>query len=322
MQRSRQHWVIVAVVSFTMFAFTACSGPQGDRGPAGPDGINGLPGGDGAAGAAGATGSIGPTGATGSTGTVGDAGATGATGTAGTNGLNAGQTPGLSLTVALSAPANGTHYVAGEAPVVTVTLKDERGYALTTSDLGTGRLTIAGPMDATKTKTAVALMRASADYASSQHHYVNLLATPDANLQVSGNVITYKLNAVANEAAGTYLVGVWTVAKKYPADQAFANKEIQIGTAVAQAQIVGNCVDCHKGPISGMTYLHHIDPGYSPTGNYALDADPVRTCKACHNEAGYAAYCGVQGQSPCLSATRSPTRLSSASTASTAERAC
>jgi hypothetical protein len=34
----------------------------------------------------------------------------------------------------------------------------------------------------------------------------------------------------------------------------------------------------------------------------APDSDPVRTCKTCHNEAGYSAYCGKQGESPCLAA--------------------
>jgi hypothetical protein len=36
--------------------------------------------------------------------------------------------------------------------------------------------------------------------------------------------------------------------------------------------------------------MHHIDPGFSPTGNWALDYQPVTSCKECHNNDGYAAY--------------------------------
>ena len=43
--------------------------------------------------------------------------------------------------------------------------------------------------------------------------------------------------------------------------------------------------------------MHHIDPGFSPTGNPALDSAPVTNCKACHNHDGYAAYNNRKGGS-------------------------
>ena len=76
--------------------------------------------------------------------------------------------------------------------------------------------------------------------------------------------------------------------------QAFPWVEFQIGTATVEKQLVDGtkCQACHKGADSGKFYLHHIDPGRSPTGNWAIDSDPVRTCKSCHNTEGYAAYSG------------------------------
>ena len=38
---------------------------------------------------------------------------------------------------------------------------------------------------------------------------------------------------------------------------------------------------------TGKTYMAHIAPGFSPVGNYALDSLPIGSCKACHNNAGY-----------------------------------
>jgi hypothetical protein len=82
--------------------------------------------------------------------------------------------------------------------------------------------------------------------------------------------------------------------------------EFQVGTATVQPDIVGNCGDCHYGPESGKYYLAHIDPGRSPVGNYALDSAPVTTCKTCHNQEGYAAYCSDREESPCSAPNRVP----------------
>ena len=124
------------------------------------------------------------------------------------------------------------------------------------------------------------------------------------NLAVKGNVLTYTLEPVTTEEPGTYLVSFWAISKDFPIDQAFPVQELQLGAAAVEKEIVGNCADCHKGALSGMTYLHHIDREGAAVGNYAIDSDPVRTCKNCHNQDGYAAYCGKQGESPCQSTNR------------------
>lgn len=198
----------------------------------------------------------------------------------------------VATTIAVSKPANGTHFVAGQAPAVTVTLKDAQGVAFTKDDFATLNLYVYGPQEPPKTKTAVKLLNAETDRAKTPHHYIDLLKNPDA--KVAGNVITYNLKPVTDEEAGTYIASVWAVSKASGLYQAFPWAEFQIGTATVEKQLVDGtkCQACHKGADSGKFYFHHIDPGRSPTGNWAIDSDPVRTCKSCHNTDGYAAYSG------------------------------
>ncbi|MBI5878770.1 MAG: hypothetical protein HZB53_14055 [Chloroflexi bacterium] len=198
----------------------------------------------------------------------------------------------MAVAIAVSKPTNGTHFVAGDKPVVTVTLKDSFGAARTKDDFATMNLYIAGPQDPLKTKTAVKLLNADTDRTKTPHHYIDLLKNPDA--KVDGNVVTYALKSVTDEEPGTYIVTVWAVLKDNGLQQQMPLVEVQIGTATVEKQITDGtkCQSCHKGADSGKFYMHHIDPGRSPVGSWSIDSDPVRTCKACHNNDGYAAYTG------------------------------
>ncbi len=285
------------------------TGAKGTDGKAGLDGTNGVDGKDGAKGGDGAKGSDGAKGADGAKGdkgdkgdpgTAGGAGGAGQTGPVGQPGLNAGETPGLVVNVDISAPANAQFFAAGEAPVITITLEDAHGLPVAVADLSQARLLVAGPQNQAQTKSAIKLMNVSGDYAQAEHHFVNL--TNNANVKVNGNVLEYDLSAVTDEAAGTYVVGVWGVSKAHPLDQVFPIKEIQIGTATAEKQIVGHCDDCHKGGANGVTYMAHTQVGFSPVGNPSLDSQAIEGCKGCHNQAGYAAFCGVPGANPCNAA--------------------
>lgn len=279
-------------LAFAALVLGACDGPEGPEGPAGPAG---APGPDGSQGDKGDPGANGDAGAKGDPGSEGDAGRNG------TSGLNAGQTRGLAVALQVSAPANGTHFVAGEQATITITLADERGLPVELTKLARARLMVAGPMDATKTKAAIALMKVSGDYAASEHHYVDLQKSTSPNLVVKGNVITYRLEPVTSEDPGTYLVGLWAGSKDYPLDQAFPIKEIQIGTSVPETQVTdkSKCAACHQGAANGRFYFAHIDPGYFPVGDWSLDSDAIRTCKLCHNTAGYATICKTPGATPC-----------------------
>ena len=236
-------------------------------------------------------------GGTGSTaGAQGPQGPQGPAGPQGVPGLAAaGSARQVAVTVTVSKPANGTHFVAGQSPVVTVTLKDDQGTAFTKDDFSTLNLYMYGPQETAKTKTAVKLLNASTDRSKTPHHYIDLLTNTDA--KVAGNVMTYNLRSVTDEEAGTYIISVYAVSKANGLYQAFPTTEVQIGTATAEKQIVDskNCAPCHLGADSGKFYMHHVDPGRSPTGSWSIDSDPVRTCKSCHNNDGYAAYTPAGG---------------------------
>ena len=190
----------------------------------------------------------------------------------------------------VSEPPNGTHFVPGDEPVIWVAFFDDAGNPLTQAELSTANLYMYGPQEQAKTTTAAALLRASTDRSASTHHYINLLTNPE--VVWDGNVISYPLSAVTNELPGTYAVTVWNRRASDNLQQWMPVDTCQIGTAVAETQIVERekCAACHKGSESGKYYLHHIDPGYSPTGNHSLDSWPVRTCKSCHNQNGYAGF--------------------------------
>jgi OmcA/MtrC family decaheme c-type cytochrome len=206
--------------------------------------------------------------------------------------------PGLNVKMSPSAPANGTHFVAGDKIVVTIELADAEGSPLTVDKFSTLGLYMNGPRDVVKTVAAVKLLNTTIDRTVSDHHYVNLLTTTNTNLVVTGNVLTYTMEAVTDEAPGTYTVGFRAMLKGSPQDQKFELSDVQIGTATVEPLIVGvadtagtgGCADCHKGAANGQFYMRHVDPsGNNSFGSPAIDSVPVRTCKNCHNQEGYAA---------------------------------
>lgn len=244
--------------------------------------------------APGAPGSAGPTGPAGPAGPQGPAGPAGKAAP-----IAPGTDTGMDVTVALSKPANGTHLVAGEKLVVTVTLKDKFGGALTKDDFATLNLYAYGPQETSKTITAVKLLNATTDRTKTPHHYIDLLK--DTNVQTEGNNLKYTFQAVSNEEAGTYTVAAYVVKKGTPAvNQAFVLADFQLGTATAEKQIVEKekCAACHLGASNGQFYLHHVDPGRTPYGSPSIDSVPVRTCKACHNNEGYAAFTPADAKAP------------------------
>ena len=211
------------------------------------------------------------------------------------------------MTVAISAPANGTHLVAGEQATVTVTLADQQGRALTPADFSTFALYLYGPQETTKTVSAVKLLNASTDRAVRPHHYIDLLTNADA--QVNGNVVTYVLQPVSDEEPGTYTAAIRVTPKADALQQTFPLANFQLGTATAETQTVvkENCAVCHQGAASGQIYMHHVDPrNVGQTGSPAIDSAPVQTCKACHNNDGYAAYRGDVNDPSVATSVRTP----------------
>lgn len=199
--------------------------------------------------------------------------------------------PATGVSVQLTEPANKTNYLAGERAWVLVTLNDDSGTALTPSQLSSLNLYMFGPQEQSLTKAACALLGATTNRSASVHHYINLLTSPSTI--VNGNVVAYQLNPVTTEEPGTYTVTVRGVLKTDALQQWMPLTNCQIRTAVRETEIVEkeSCGDCHYGPTSGKYYMHHIETSSrSPTGSPSYESWPVRTCKACHNQDGYAAY--------------------------------
>ncbi len=224
-------------------------------------------------------------------------------------GLNAGETPGLEVVPTVTPPANSTDFAVGEKIVVTFELKDKAGLPLEMADFSTLSLYMSGPQDVLKTVAAVKLLNTTTDRSASEHHYVNLLTTTNANLVVNGNILTYTMEPVTDEEPGTYTIGLRATPKDFPLDEKFEQVDVQIGTATPEAKIVeGGCDSCHKGAANGQYYMHHVDPGHSPTGSPAIDSAPIDTCKNCHNQEGYAAVRVCADGSKPVSAGGSPAK--------------
>ncbi len=208
--------------------------------------------------------------------------------------MSAGETivelKGWTLETAVSAPANGTYFRAGEAPVITVKILDTMSQGITRDSFSGLNLYMAGPMDPQKTVSAVKLLNATTDRTKSVHHYISLKASTD--VVVNGNTLTYNLKPITDEAPGTYTIGVRATLASDGIQTVIKYADIQIGTATPEQPVVtrDKCASCHEGTISGKMYMHHIDVGRSPTGSWDLDYEPVTSCILCHNNDGYAAY--------------------------------
>jgi hypothetical protein len=195
--------------------------------------------------------------------------------------------PVTEVTLNVSEPANGSHFVVGEKPAVSVILPP----GVSKDDFSRLNLYMYGPQETTKTVTAVELLNALTDRETRPHHYIDLVTDP--NVDVNGNVLTYNLQAVSDEEPGTYTASLWSVSSDDPLDQAMSLDDFQIGTDTAETQIVDKdkCAQCHLGADNGQFYFHHVDPSSPGSSGYpSLDSWPVRTCKSCHNTEGYAAY--------------------------------
>lgn len=190
----------------------------------------------------------------------------------------------------VSTPANKSHFVAGESPVITMTILDNFAQGITRDSFGTLNLYLYGPQDPLKTRTAVKLLNATTDRTKTPHHYIDL--KKNADVQVSGNVITYTLKPITDEEAGTYTASVYAVRGDDLVQQYMKFVDLQIGTATAEKLVVSKsaCAVCHEGTVSGKIYMHHVDVGRSPVGSWSLDYQPDKSCKACHNNDGYAAF--------------------------------
>jgi hypothetical protein len=232
----------------------------------------------------------------------------------------------LTATVAISRPADGVSFAAGETPVLTIAYSNGC-VTVPVSSLLSANLYLYGPRLGDLTRTDCTLLNCIPLYAlpdggpipGNQHHYINLksplYADPtQANLTAAPDgTITYQLGAVSDEIPGTYTVAV-AGATLDDVGQVFQLADFQIGaggsptvgsefgatldqywgdggaeTYASGPTSSSSCYSCHLGSMSGKSYEHHIIPSNpaQPYGSYARDQFPIGSCKACHNMGGY-----------------------------------
>jgi len=197
---------------------------------------------------------------------------------------------GWTYLVQVSTPANKSHFVVGESPVITVTVLDNFAQGITRDSFSTLNLYLYGPQDPLQTKTAVKLLNASTNRSVTPHHYIDLKKSTD--VVVKDNTLTYTLKPITDEQAGTYTASVYAVRGDDAIQQMMKFADLQIGTATPEKLVTAknSCTSCHEGSVSGKIYMHHVDVGRSPVGSWSLDYQPEKSCKACHNNDGYAAF--------------------------------
>jgi OmcA/MtrC family decaheme c-type cytochrome len=206
--------------------------------------------------------------------------------------------PEYTATMTITAPANGTHYVIGESPTVTVTLKDKAtgtavpGAVYTAAkhtagsfvagSLSKAALYVYGPRANAKpalTKGAVTL---SATGVPTQSNSLLLPAT-DTQVTTSAAGFSYKLSPItATTASGTYMVRFIAANYGYVADTNYkldstAFTTIKVGANAVEAMISGSaCTDCH----SGLLEIHNARHSVSFTANTTDE------CISCHDKSG------------------------------------
>ncbi len=201
---------------------------------------------------------------------------------------------GWSAMMQVSAPANKSFFVAGERPVITITILDTFALGVTRNELSTMNLYMSGPKEPKLTVTALKLLNATGDRTKTPHHFINLKTNPD--VQVNGNVLTYTLQPVTDELPGTYTINLRAVLGTDALQQIMKSAEVQIGTATVETSVYKlpdqktTCAKCHEGTVSGKMYFAHIDPGSTGVGSWSYDFQPESNCAACHNNDGYASF--------------------------------
>jgi OmcA/MtrC family decaheme c-type cytochrome len=230
----------------------------------------------------------GPPGQPGTTGPAGDAGATSCA-------------QSVSAAVAVSSPTNGSFFVAGERPVVTITFTNGCGKVPPASLGSTADFFVVGPRSPLQTVTAYKLLNsllpdggAPGPFTAQGLKPLANGGTPNANMTVQPDgTVVYTLNPITTEAPGTYTASVWAIGPD-PLNQMFALKDFQIGTATVEPLASGpaddsTCASCHRNIApGGKMHMAHIAPtSRAPVGDYALDSLPIGSCKSCHNNAGY-----------------------------------
>jgi hypothetical protein len=180
----------------------------------------------------------------------------------------------FNVELGMTQPANGTYFVAGEMPQITVTVKNAATgvvvdpATITEVDWNRFRLQVSGPRD--HTEPVLTAAAANHELSGSTSYIYNDLrvrtdpADENPGVSRSATEIAYQLADVAGLEAGTYTVFVQLRYVDNPASVAVLN--FQVGTETEEQKVCTNCTDCH-----GDTRMH---------SSYPFNPD---ICKNCHD---------------------------------------
>jgi OmcA/MtrC family decaheme c-type cytochrome len=176
-------------------------------------------------------------------------------------------TPVYTATIAMTPPTSGTFYVAGEAPVITVTTDIGGDY---TADYTAASLYVYGPRaeavpvlttGSTTDPAFITALAADPTTLPTQGH--DMLDTTDPLVATTAAGFVYNLQAIpADLEPGTYMVQVAIGhstsrvrgSRNYKID-GWALQTFQVGTATAEKKIAGDCTTtCHNQAAWGSMY--------------------------------------------------------------------
>jgi Outer membrane cytochrome MtrC/MtrF-like, domains II/IV len=183
------------------------------------------------------------------------------------------------VNVAMSPPANGTDYEGGEAPTLTITLKDATTgdtidpSTLTEANGDTAQLFVYGPRE--QSKPVLTTAADNPNQSAFSHYVYNDLrvrtnsANEDPKLTRTSTGYQYQLDPVTGLSPGTYMVFFRVEQKATPSPAySYGLDNFQVGTATTEPMIATSCAtgSCHEDNV-----MH----GY-------LKFNPD-ACKACHD---------------------------------------
>jgi len=214
--------------------------------------------------------------------------------------------PEYAVTIDMTDPANGTHYVAGETPLVTVTLAgenpvdydaDQDAEGDTDGVLSEAELFVYGPRsNAVPVLTSNSTTDPAWDPLTSPIQGLDLLLTGGVSTdpQVATDATGYKyqlMDNIGDLVPGTYMVrfegldygtpGAPSVPEYWTASSAVIT--FQVGTAEEEAKVSGDaCTNCHGDTIMHLEGAHPHHQSFDTDG-----------CLGCHDLSdNYAEYIG------------------------------
>jgi len=201
--------------------------------------------------------------------------------------------PTYTATLSLTAPANGTYYVAGEAPVVTVTASNmAAGDYNVVGGTRTANLYVYGPRsgavpvltpDSTTDPAFIAALALDPTETADQGRSMLIdNAAGDAQILTDANGFKYQLQAIpADLASGTYMVMAYVTTDTADCSGIYRGSvcidgwvytTFQVGTATEEPRVAGDCSGCHD-QTDWTTFYHR--------SYFGTDG-----CIACHDQSG------------------------------------